>query len=375
MMLPQRAQQNRGDAPRSARIVATPRNLRQFRALRHARSVRTADFDYDLPEELIAQTAAEPRDASRLLVLHADGAIEHRIFRDLPDYLRPGDALVLNDTRVIMARLSGRLAPGGGAVEALLLRDLGDGRWEAMVRPGRRLRPGRAVDFDGLPATVAEARGDGIAVLAFPAGCDPTARGALPLPHYIHAQPADRERYQTVYARQPGSAAAPTAGLHFTPDLLDRVRAKGVAVHFITLHVGPGTFRPVSVDDPTQHPMHEEWFTIAEETAAALNAARAAGGRLVATGTTVVRTLEQVASSSPDGRLRGASGWTRLLILPGYRFKAIDALITNFHLPRSTLVMLVAAFAGRERILAAYAEAVRERYRFYSFGDAMLLFR
>jgi S-adenosylmethionine:tRNA ribosyltransferase-isomerase len=337
--------------------------------------VRTADFDYHLPEELIAQTAVEPRDASRLLVLHADGAVEHRIFRDLPDYLRPGDALVLNDTRVIMARLRGRLTPGGGAVEALLLRDLGDGRWEALVRPGRRLRPGREVDFGGLPATVAEARGAGITVLAFPPGSHPTAHGALPLPHYIHELPADPERYQTVYAREPGSAAAPTAGLHFTPALLDRVRAKGVGVHFITLHVGPGTFRPVSVDDPTQHPMHEEWFTVSAETAAALNAARAAGGRLVATGTTVVRTLEQVASDSPDGRLRGASGWTRLLILPGYRFKAIDALITNFHLPRSTLLMLVSAFAGRERILAAYAEAVRERYRFYSFGDAMLLFR
>ncbi|HZQ36275.1 MAG TPA: tRNA preQ1(34) S-adenosylmethionine ribosyltransferase-isomerase QueA [Dehalococcoidia bacterium] len=337
--------------------------------------MRTADFDYHLPEELIAQTAAEPRDSSRLLILHADGAREHRIFRDLPDYLRPGDALVLNDTRVIMARLQGRLAPGGGAVEALLLRELGDGRWETMVRPGRRLRPGRAVDFGGLRASVAEARGEGFAVLAFPAGSDPTLHGALPLPHYIHELPDDPERYQTVYAREPGSAAAPTAGLHFTPELLAAIRAKGVAIHTITLHVGPGTFRPVSADDPAQHPMHEEWFTISEETAAALNAVRASGGRLVATGTTVVRTLEQVASDTPDGTLRGASGWTRLLILPGYRFKAVDALITNFHLPRSTLLMLVSAFAGRERILDAYAEAVRRRYRFYSFGDAMLLLR
>jgi len=336
--------------------------------------VRTADFDYELPPELIAQTAAEPRDASRLLVLPAEGEAEHRVFRDLPGYLRPGDALVLNDTRVIMARLRGRLLPGRGGVEALLLRDLGDGRWEALVRPGRRLRPGREVDFDGLRGTVDEARGEGFAVLRFPPGTDPTAHGALPLPHYIHELPADPERYQTVYARAPGSAAAPTAGLHFTPALLDQLRGRGVGVHFLTLHVGPGTFRPVSVDDPARHPMHEEWFTIAEETAAALNAARASGGRIVAVGTTVVRTLEQVAADTPDGALRGARGWTRLLILPGYRFRAIDALITNFHLPRSTLLMLVSAFAGRERVLAAYAEAVRRRYRFYSFGDAMLLF-
>jgi S-adenosylmethionine:tRNA ribosyltransferase-isomerase len=337
--------------------------------------VQTADFDYELPPELIAQTAIEPRDASRLMVLWPDGGTEHRIFRDLPEYLWPGDALVLNDTRVIMARLQGRLLPGGGAVEALLLRDLGGARWEAMVRPGRRLRPGREVDFGELSGIVDAAPGEGIAVLRFPADSDPTAHGALPLPHYIHELPADPERYQTVYARAPGSAAAPTAGLHFTPELLDRVRERGVGVHFVTLHVGPGTFRPVSTEDPAQHAMHEEWFTISDETAAALNAARAAGGRIVAAGTTVVRTLEQVAGDAPDGGLRGASGWTRLLILPGYRFRAIDALITNFHLPRSTLVMLVAAFVGRERILAAYAEAVRQRYRFYSFGDAMLLLR
>lgn len=337
--------------------------------------MRTADFDYNLPPERIAQTAAEPRDSSRLMVLPpADGTL-HQRFRDLPEFLRPGDALVLNDTRVVRARLTGRLQ-SGGAAEALLLRRL-DGRpcdnlWEAMVRPAKRFRPGRSIELAGVEAAVEEARGEGIAVLRFPPGIDPTAMGALPLPHYIHRQPADPERYQTVYAREPGSAAAPTAGLHFTPELLDRVRAIGVGVYFVTLHVGPGTFRPVTTDDPADHPMHEEWHTVSAETAAALNAARAAGGRLVACGTTVVRTLEHRAGDS-DGAIAPGSGVTRLLILPGYRWRAVDALITNFHLPRSTLLMLVCAFAGRERVLAAYAEAVQLGYRFYSFGDAMFL--
>jgi S-adenosylmethionine:tRNA ribosyltransferase-isomerase len=349
--------------------------LPQRRAARHADIVQTADFDYVLPPELIAQTAAEPRDAARLLVLPRAGATLHRRFADLLEFLRPGDALVLNDTRVIAARLTGKLA-SGGAAEALLLRRLSleDNTWEAMVRPAKRFRPGRAVELGGLPATVEAAQGEGFVVLRFPRDADATAAGALPLPHYIHAEPDDPDRYQTVYARNPGSAAAPTAGLHFTDALLDRVRAAGVGVHFITLHVGPGTFRPVTVDDPRDHPMHEEWHTLSPETAAALEETRSRGGRIVGCGTTVVRTLEHRAALG-EGRLLPGSGETRLLILPGHRWRAIDLLITNFHLPRSTLLMLVSAFAGRERVLAAYAEAVRERYRFYSFGDAMLLER
>lgn len=335
--------------------------------------MRTSDFDFDLPPELIAQTAVEPRDASRLLVLGAEGPPEHRRFADITEYLQPGDALVLNDTRVLAARLHGRFA-GGGAVEALLVRDLGDGSWEALVRPGRRARTGRIVAFGGTTGIVTEARGEGFVVLQFEPCVDPTTLGEMPLPPYIRRRPANPERYQTVYARVPGSAAAPTAGLHFTPELLARMRSRGVAVHFITLHVGPGTFRPVSAEDPSGHLMHEEWFTIDPDTAADLNARRRAGSRIVAVGTTVVRTLEQVAQASPSGMLFGATGWTRLLILPGYRFRAVDALVTNFHLPRSTLLMLVSAFTGRERILDAYADAVRRGYRFFSFGDAMLLF-
>ena len=337
--------------------------------------MRTADFDYELPPELIAQTAAEPRDAARLLVLPRGDGLLHRHFFDLPELLHPGDALVLNDTRVIAARLTGRLA-SGGAAEALLIRRLDpcDNVWEAMVRPAKRFRPGRALELGGLPVTVENAAGEGFVALRFPADADPTIAGALPLPHYIHEQPEDPDRYQTVYAKVPGSAAAPTAGLHFTPELLDRLRSMGVGVHFITLHVGPGTFRPVTVDDPRDHPMHEEWHTLSQETAAALEETRACGGRIVGCGTTVVRTLEHRAALG-DGRFVPGAGETDLLILPGHRWRAIEVLITNFHLPRSTLLMLVSAFAGRERVLAAYAEAVRERYRFYSFGDAMLLER
>jgi len=335
--------------------------------------VRTSDFDYELPPDLIAQTAAEPRDSSRLLVLAPDGQLHHRRFRDIGDYLLPGDVLVLNDTRVLAARLHGHFGEGGGAVEALLLRDNGGGEWEAMVRPGRRCRVGRRLNFDGTEAIVERAPEDGIALLRFPAEIDPTARGELPLPPYIHERPADPERYQTVYARVPGSAAAPTAGLHFTAELLQRLEQQGVAVRYITLHVGPGTFRPVQVENPAAHPMHAEWFTIDACTASEINERRRAGGRIVAVGTTVVRTLEQVAGETASGEIVAASGWTRLLILPGYQFRVVDDMVTNFHLPRSTLLMLVSAFAGRDRVLAAYAEAMRLRYRFYSFGDAMLL--
>lgn len=342
--------------------------------------MRTNDFDYHLPEDLIAQTPIEPRDAARLLVLHKrSGAVEHRIFREIGEYLRPGDLLVMNDTRVLRARLHGRLADTGGAVEALLLRELGNGRWEALVRPGRRLRVGRRVVFgasgneSAMEAVVAEVLPGGERVLAFPPDADPQTLGETPLPPYIHAPLADPERYQTVYARESGSAAAPTAGLHFTPELLERLRTQGVQTATVTLHIGSGTFRPVSVDDPREHPMHAEFYRFSSEAAAAITRTRARGGRVVCVGTTAVRVLEQVGSAAGDGPPQPAEGWTRLLILPGHRFRLVDALITNFHLPRSTLLMLVSALAGREHILHAYQEAVLRRYRFYSFGDAMLI--
>ncbi|HEY8489444.1 MAG TPA: tRNA preQ1(34) S-adenosylmethionine ribosyltransferase-isomerase QueA [Dehalococcoidia bacterium] len=340
--------------------------------------MRTQDFDYHLPPELIAQTPAEPRDAARLLVLRRDtGELEHRIFRDLPEYLRPGDALVVNDSRVIPARLHGRRTDTGGAVEALLLRRAGPDLWEAMVRPGRRLRPGARVRFqrdgEAAEATVEGVTQEGHRLLRFPPGTDPTALGRVPLPPYIHAPVPDPERYQTVYAREEGSVAAPTAGLHFTPALLEAVRARGVQVVPVTLHVGPGTFRPVQAEDPRRHRMHGEAFTVPAASAEALTAVRAAGGRVVCVGTTTVRVLETLGLQAGEGPLQPAAGWTELMILPGHRFRWVDALITNFHLPRSTLLMLVSALAGREPVLRAYEEAVRRRYRFFSFGDAMLI--
>jgi S-adenosylmethionine:tRNA ribosyltransferase-isomerase len=340
--------------------------------------VRTDDFAYDLPEDLIAQTPIEPRDAARLLVLRrATHTLAHRVFRDIADELCPGDLLVVNDTRVLRARLHGALVGSGGRVEALLLRDLGGGDWETLVRPARRLRPGRRVVFGtgaaAVEATVVEARADGTRVLRFPSEARPETLGEVPLPPYIHTPLAEPERYQTVYARAPGSAAAPTAGLHFTPELLARLAARGIATATVTLHIGPGTFRPVTVADPRAHPMHAEFYRIDAAAAAAIAAARARGGRVVAVGTTVVRVLEQVGAEAGDGPPRPAEGWTRLLILPGHRFRLVDALITNFHLPRSTLLMLVCAFAGRDFVLHAYREAVVHRYRFYSFGDAMLI--
>ncbi len=339
--------------------------------------MKKSDFYFDLPEELIAQTPLERRDASRLLHLDkATGALEHRHFYDLPEYLRAGDCLVLNDSRVLPARLIGS-RPSGGAVELVLLRDLGDGRWECLSRPGRKTRPGQELLFgDGeLRATVEAVAEGGNRIVQFHYEgifLEVLERlGKMPLPPYIKAELADSERYQTVYSREPGSAAAPTAGLHFTEALLEQIRAKGVKVCFVTLHVGLGTFRPVKEEEIEDHPMHAEFCIVPEKTARIINETKAAGGRVVAVGTTSCRTLESFAKQ--DGTLEPSSGWTDIFIYPGYRFKCIDALVTNFHLPESTLIMLVSALAGRENILNAYAVAVRERYRFFSFGDAMMI--
>ena len=339
--------------------------------------MKTSDFMYDLPEELIAQTPAERRDGSRLLVLDKKtGATEHRHFYDLPAYLRSGDCLVLNDSRVIPARLFGT-RPTGGAVEIVLLRELDGNRWECLTRPGKKMRPGTEVRFgDGeLTGVVEEVTEGGNRIIRFRYEgifLELLDRlGQMPLPPYIKTQLADPERYQTVYAREPGSAAAPTAGLHFTPELLDGIREMGVDVRFVTLHVGLGTFRPVKAEDIEDHEMHSEFCTVPEDTVEAIRRAKENGGRVVAVGTTSCRTLESFAAE--DGGIAPGSRWTNIFIYPGYRFKCIDALVTNFHLPGSTLVMLVSALAGRENILNAYREAVAERYRFFSFGDAMFI--
>lgn len=339
-----------------------------------------ADYDYDLPPELIAQTPVEPRDASRLMVVErATGAISHHRFRDIKTLLRPGDLLVINDTRVLPARLHGR-RPTGGAVELLLLRRLADGRWEAMGRPGRRLRPGtpvRLLDHDGEltdeTVLVAGRTDDGLFVLELPETVETRLAefGEMPLPPYIHERLTDPERYQTVYAAEAGSAAAPTAGLHFTPELLATLEGQGVRIARVTLHVGLGTFLPVKVDDARKHPMHREWFHVSAETLAAIRQTRASGGRVIAVGTTACRTLESLGDAVE--RDEDVTGWTGLFIAPGHRWRLVDALLTNFHLPRSTLLILVSAFAGRELILRAYAEAVDQGYRFFSFGDAMLI--
>lgn len=352
-------------------------------------SLRTSDFAYDLPPELIAQEPLVARDASRLLVLHRDtGAIVHDVFRNLSAYLRAGDLLVMNDSRVRAARVWA-VKPTGGRLEFLILRPSADGTWDALVRPGRRAHVGTTftlTDRVGEPGDpvvrgeIVAKEADGLTRLRVDGSLDPAlARlGEMPLPPYIHRRlsPADADRYQTTYAQVTGSAAAPTAGLHFTPALLDALRAGGVRTATVTLHVGLDTFRPVTEEDPTAHPMHAEWYTATPQTAAAIIETRRAGGRIVAVGTTSVRVLESVAAEEGSweaAQTRGAEGWTRLFIRPGYHFRAVDALVTNFHLPRSTLLMLVSAFAGRERVLAAYAEAVRERYRFFSFGDACLI--
>lgn len=340
--------------------------------------MKLSEFDFHLPEELIAQRPVEPRDASRLFVVHRDGgAFEHRHFRDLPEYLRPGDALVVNETRVMPARLMGQREGTGGAIEVLLLRRIERDKWETLVKPGKKARPGQKIAFgDGLlVGTVLETTEVGGRVIEFAyEGIFEQVLdrlGQMPLPPYIHEQLADRERYQTVFAREWGSAAAPTAGLHFTPELLERIAGMGVQVHKVLLHVGLGTFRPVQVEDVLTHKMHSEFYTVTPETAEALNRVKAEGGRVVAVGTTSVRTLETVTDG--DGVIRPGEGWTDIFIYPGYRFRAVDAMVTNFHLPKSTLLMLISAFADRDLVLRAYEEAVRERYRFFSFGDAMLI--
>lgn len=339
--------------------------------------MKTQDFWYALPEELIAQTPLERRDGSRLLVMDRQtGALSHRHFYDIIDYLQPGDCLVMNDSRVLPARLMGH-RPTGGAVEVLLLRDLGGGQWECLCRPGRKMQAGQQVIFgDGeLTATVREIREDGNRVVEFHYEgifLEILERlGKMPLPPYIKEELQDQQRYQTVYSRENGSAAAPTAGLHFTKELLEKIREKGVRETFITLHVGLGTFRPVKAEEVTDHHMHSELCMMSAETARILNETRRGGGRIVCVGTTSCRTLESLVNA--DGSFSEKSRWTDIFIYPGYEFKAMDALITNFHLPESTLVMLVSAFAGREHVLNAYQEAVRERYRFFSFGDAMFI--
>lgn len=340
--------------------------------------MKTSDFYYELPEELIAQTPLAQRDASRLMVLNKEsGEITHRQFFNIIDYLQPGDCLVLNNSRVLPARLIGH-RPSGGAVEVLLLKDVGNKCWECLCRPGKKMQVGNTVIFgDGeLTATVREVQETGNRVIEFHYDgifLEHLERlGKMPLPPYIKAELADRERYQTVYSKDAGSAAAPTAGLHFTEELLDRIRAKGVKTAFVTLHVGLGTFRPVKAENILEHHMHSELCMMDAQTAETLNETRKNGGRIICVGTTSCRTLESLAAE--DGSFAAGSKWTEIFIYPGYRFKAMDALITNFHLPESTLVMLVSAFAGREHVLNAYAEAVKERYRFFSFGDAMFVY-
>lgn len=340
--------------------------------------MKTSDFYYDLPQELIAQTPLDRRDASRLLTLDKHtGRTEHHHFYELPQFLRPGDCLVLNNSRVLPARLIGH-RPTGGTVELLLLVDRGGDVWECLVRPGKKLREGARVSFgDGqLQAEIQSVLPGGNRLVHFEyQGIFLEVLeelGRMPLPPYIKAELQDQERYQTVYSKVVGSAAAPTAGLHFTPELLEQIEAMGVKLCYVTLHVGLGTFRPVKEEEITDHEMHSEYCVIPQETADIINETKRQGGRVICVGTTSCRTLESWAGE--DGVVPATGGWTDIFIYPGYRFKVMDALITNFHLPESTLIMLVSALAGREHILSAYQEAVRERYRFFSFGDAMLIY-
>ena len=340
--------------------------------------MKTSDFYYDLPQELIAQTPLERRDGSRLLTLNREtGETEHHHFYELPRFLHPGDCLVLNNSRVLPARLIGH-RPTGGAVEILLLMDKGNDTWECLVRPGKKLRTGARVSFgEGqLQAEITEVLPDGNRLVHFEyQGIFLEVLeelGRMPLPPYIKEELKDQERYQTVYSKVVGSAAAPTAGLHFTPALLDEIQNMGVKICYVTLHVGLGTFRPVKEDEIADHEMHSEYCVIPQETADIINETKKNGGRVICVGTTSCRTLESWANE--DGTMTATGGWTSIFIYPGYRFKVMDALVTNFHLPESTLIMLVSALAGREHILAAYKEAVKERYRFFSFGDAMFIY-
>lgn len=339
--------------------------------------MKLEDFVYDLPEELIAQTPVEPRDSSRLLVLNrADGTIEHKHFYDVVDYLNAGDVLVINHTKVLPARLWAH-RESGAVIEVLLVQQVDLYHWKALVRPGRKARPGEKLIFkEGLlTAEVMEVVEEGMRLIRFDYEGNFMAildeLGTMPLPPYIHEKLEDQSRYQCVYAKDPGSAAAPTAGLHFTEELLDKIRAKGVTVAEVLLNVGLGTFRPVKVENIEDHEMHSEYYEIDEATAQIINDCRARGGRVISVGTTSTRTLETV--STEDGIVHAGSGWTQKFIYPGYHYKAVDSLITNFHLPGSTLMMLVSAFATREQIMQAYATAVEEKYRFFSFGDAMLI--
>jgi S-adenosylmethionine:tRNA ribosyltransferase-isomerase len=338
--------------------------------------MKTSDFDYELPLERIAQTAVEPRDHSRLMVLsRKDGNKEHRHFYEVGDYLRSGDVLVCNDSRVIPARLLGRKVDGGAKVELLLLRRLERGVWEALARPGRRLKAGTRVELgEGaiIEAQIIEKKETGTVIVSFPDEEALAKAGAVPLPPYIHTPLTNPERYQTVYAQEKGSVAAPTAGLHFTPELMNRLQGKGVRFVFVTLHLGLDSFRPVQVDDPVEHVIHKEYGELTTGVAGELNQAKAEGKRVICVGTSAVRMLEHAALGD-EGGVKPFTGWVDLFIWPGHRFKMVDALITNFHLPRSTLLMLVSAFAGRELILQAYSEAMGLGYRFYSFGDAMLI--
>jgi len=340
--------------------------------------LKTSDYYYDLPEELIAQTPLQKRDSSRLMTLDkTTGEVNHHHFYDLPSFLREGDCLVLNNSRVLPARLIGQRMPGGGAAEVMLLTDRGNGIWECLVRPGKKIREGTKLSFGNgeLTAEVREVLPDGNRLVQFyfeGIFLEVLERlGQMPLPPYIKEKLEDPERYQTVYSKEAGSAAAPTAGLHFTKELLEEIRNMGVDICFVTLHVGLGTFRPVKEDDLTNHDMHSEFCSISQQTADVINETKKRGGRVICVGTTSCRTIESWANE--DGTMEAKAGWTKIFIYPGYRFKVLDALITNFHLPESTLIMLISALAGREHVLAAYEEAVREKYRFFSFGDAMFI--
>jgi len=347
--------------------------------------MKTSDFDYTLPPELIAQTPVEPRDQARLMVLnHNDGSIKHHRFFEIADYLKAGDVLVLNDSRVIPARLSGKKADSGSRLEILLLRRLSPNVWETLVRPGKRVKVGTKIEITGDSVSgerqdfgiTAEAVGlaeGGTRVISFSDETRLPKLGRIPLPPYIHLPLTNRERYQTVYAKVDGSVAAPTAGLHFTPELIDQIEDKGIRCLFVTLHIGLDTFRPVREDDPLQHPIHQEYGGLSQEVANELSQAKAEERRIICVGTTTVRLVEAVAQASRPTQMLPFAGWVRLFIVPGYQFRMVDALITNFHLPRTTLLMLVSAFTGKDFIERAYREAIAQQYRFYSFGDAMLV--